>query len=106
MTAHVVETAQAKVRAAHDQEGLTYQLRREIVAGLRNLIAVPDYLPCARKNSVFFLNGERRIEVERRGQSPGTSDVGFDVQGVQQGHGSGYCKAAASCQSPAPGVVY
>ena len=71
MPAYVVERAELLVCSAHDQQRLADQLRRKVVAGLRDLIAVPHHLPGSREDAVLFLGCYGRIQVEFRRKRPG-----------------------------------
>src|SRR6267143_310578 len=51
VTANVIKAAQSAVRTAHDEQRLTHQLRREVVARICRLVAMSHRLPALPKDS-------------------------------------------------------
>ena len=80
MPTDVVEPAQLAVTAAHKQQRLANQFRREVIAGICDLTCVAYDLPCPAKDFFFFDAEDLRIGINRGGKRPGARDVGFDVK--------------------------
>ena len=64
MPAHVIEPAQLAVGAAHDEQWFAHQFRREVIARLRHLVAMPHHLPAARKNALLLGREDSRVGVK------------------------------------------
>jgi len=70
VAAHVVEAAELSIVAAHDQQRLTYQLSREIVARIRHLIFVSHNLPTAGEYLFFLVIECSGVGIKLGGQRP------------------------------------
>jgi hypothetical protein len=57
MPAHIIKAAQLTLGPAHNQQRFARQFRREVVARIRNLIAMANHLPASRED-LFLLNRE------------------------------------------------
>src|SRR5882762_8965180 len=68
VTTDVEEATQSIVRTAHDQQGFSDRLGGEVVARLGDLIVMPDHLPGAVKNPIFF-PGRRHRDRGRTGRA-------------------------------------
>jgi hypothetical protein len=68
MTAHVEEAAQSPI-VVYEQQRLATEARREIVAGVPQLLCVADELPRSGEYSFVLARETRRIDVEGSGGS-------------------------------------
>ena len=96
MPADIVEGAEALVSSANHEQRLADELGSEIVAGVFNLVAMPNDLPGAPEDVLPFLRGDLAIEIERSGKSPGAGNIGIDESRIEQGHrvrDVSHCKA-------------
>jgi hypothetical protein len=75
MSANIVETANFAVALTHDQQRLAHEFGGEIVARIRDLIAMPNHLSGPAENLFGFDPRRHRIDIEGSGQGP----IGVDV---------------------------
>ena len=80
MAAHVVKTAQLSIKSTHKNERLTYQLSREVIAGIRHLAGVTNDLPSTAKYLFLLRHEHFGGSVDVRRQSPGVRNVGLNVE--------------------------
>ena len=71
MAAHVVESAQCAVAAAHDDDGLSGEARGDEFSRLLQLIGAGDELPGFAEDIEPLQFGDARIDIPRRGDGRG-----------------------------------
>ena len=81
MPAHVVKAAQNSVAAAHEQQRLAHQFRREVVARTGDLAGVTNDLPSTGEY-FFFLRNEYGSCVERGRNVQGREMSGSTKKGL------------------------
>src|ERR1051326_484787 len=86
MAADVVKAAQSAIIPAGNKNGFARDLRSEIVAGLRDLLATTHYLPSAREDPVALIAENLRIKIKTGRQAPGASNIPFAHEFVSARH--------------------
>ncbi len=64
MAADVEECLDAVILAAHRDQGLAEKIQRVVVAGIRNVVEVADYLPGRRKYPLLLGVEKIRVAVD------------------------------------------
>ena len=81
MAADVIKAAQLTLSAAHQQQRLAQKVGGEEVAGLQQLLAMPNHLPGAGKDAISFPRAHLRVGIEDRRNRPGPGNVSIDLNG-------------------------
>ena len=81
MAADVIKSAQLTLGTAHQQQRFAQKVGGEEVAGLQQLLAMPNHLPGASKDAISFPRAHLRIGIEDCRNRPGPGDVGIDLNG-------------------------